>query len=45
MTSYITPNELRIGIDIGSLNHAVAISDDKGNPKFKSEVQFSKRGR
>ena len=44
MTSYITPNELRIGIDIGSLNHAVAISDDQGNILKEFEITHTDKG-
>ena len=30
MNARYTPNELQVGIDVGSLNHSVAISDGKG---------------
>ncbi len=44
MTSYITPHELRIGIDVGSLNHAVAISDDQGNILKEFEITHTNKG-
>ena len=31
MNAHYTLNELQIGIDVGSLNHSIAISDGFGN--------------
>lgn len=38
MTAYITPKELKVGIDVGSINHAVAISDDEGHILKEFEI-------
>lgn len=44
MTAYITPKELKVGIDVGSINHAVAISDDEGHILKEFEITHTKRG-
>jgi len=44
MTAYITPKELKVGIDVGNLNHAVAISDDKGNIFKEFEITHTSKG-
>jgi len=44
MTAYITPKELKVGIDVGSLNHAVAISDDDGNILKEFEITHTSKG-
>ncbi len=44
MTAYITPKELKVGIDVGSLNHAVAISDDEGNILKEFEITHTSKG-
>lgn len=44
MTAYITPKELKVGIDVGSLDHAVAISDDKGNILKEFEITHTNKG-
>ena len=44
MTAFITPKELKVGIDVGSLNHAVAISDDQGNILKEFEITHTSKG-
>jgi len=44
MNAHYTPNELQIGIDVGSLNHAVAISDGFGNIINEFEITHTQKG-
>ena len=44
MTAFITPKELNVGIDVGSINHAVAISDDRGNILKEFEITHTSKG-
>ena len=44
MNAYYTPNEIQIGIDVGSLNHAVAISDGHGNIINEFEMTHTQKG-
>ena len=44
MTAFITPKELKVGIDEGSLNHAVAIGDGMGNIIKEFEITHTARG-
>lgn len=44
MTAFIAPKELKVGIDVGSLNHAVAISDDRGNILKEFEITHTNKG-
>jgi len=44
MNAHYTPNELQIGIDVGSLNHAVAISDGFGNIISEFEMTHTQKG-
>ena len=43
MNVLYTPNELQIGIDVGSLNHAVAMNDGFGNIINEFEITHAKR--
>jgi len=44
MNVLYTPNELQIGIDVGSLNHAVAVSDGFGNIINEFEMTHTQKG-
>ena len=44
MNVHYTPNELQIGIDVGSLNHAVAVSDGFGNIINEFEITHTQKG-
>jgi len=44
MNVLYTPNELQIGIDVGSLNHAVAVSDGLGNIINEFEITHTQKG-
>lgn len=44
MTAIYTPQKLEIGIDIGSLNHAVAIGDGAGNIIKEFEIAHTQKG-
>jgi len=44
MTARITPKELKVGIDVGGSNHAIAISDDDGNILKEFEVSHTSKG-
>ncbi len=44
MTAIYTPVELQIGIDVGSLNHSVAISDNFGNIVKEFEITHTQKG-
>ena len=44
MNAHYTPNELQIGIDVGSLNHAVAIGDGNGNIVKEFEITHTQKG-
>jgi len=44
MNTLYTPNELEIGIDVGSLNHAVAVSDGLGNILKEFEITHTQKG-
>ena len=44
MTALTTPKELKVGIDVGGTNHAVAISDDRGNILKEFEVSHTNKG-
>ena len=44
MNARYTPHELQIGIDVGSINHAIAISDDQGNILKEFEISHSNKG-
>ncbi len=44
MNALYTPHELQIGIDVGSLNHAVAISDGLGNILNEFEITHTQKG-
>ena len=44
MTAIYKPVELQIGIDVGSLNHSVAISDNFGNIIKEFEITHTQKG-
>ncbi len=44
MTAIYTPQKLEIGIDVGSLNHAIAIGDGAGNIIKEFEITHTKKG-
>ncbi len=44
MNARYTPNELQIGIDVGSINHAIAISNENGNIIKEFEISHNNRG-
>jgi transposase len=44
MSAYIIPNELKVGIDVGSNIHAVAMSDSYGNIVREFEVSHTANG-
>lgn len=44
MNAQYTPNELQIGIDVGSLNHSIAISDGFGNIINEFEITHTQKG-
>jgi transposase len=44
MNARYTPHELQIGIDIGSISHAIAISDNQGNILKEFEISHSNKG-
>jgi len=44
MNARYTPNELQIGIDVGSINHAIAISNGNGNIIKEFEISHNNRG-
>ena len=44
MNALYTPNELQIGIDVGSLNHSVAISDGLSNIVKEFEITHTQKG-
>jgi len=44
MNARYTPHELQIGIDVGSINHAVAISDEDGNILKEFEISHTNQG-
>lgn len=44
MTAFITPKELKVGIDVGSAKHAVAISDDHGHILKEFEITHTSKG-
>lgn len=44
MNARYTPNELQIGIDVGSLNHSVAMSDGDGNIIKEFEITHTQKG-
>jgi len=44
MNAHYTPNELQIGIDVGSLNHAIAVSDGLGNIINEFEITHTQKG-
>jgi len=44
MTAIYTPIKLQIGIDVGSLNHSVAISDNFGNIIKEFEIAHTQAG-
>jgi transposase len=44
MTAIYTPIKLQIGIDVGSLNHSVAISDNFGNIIKEFEIAHTQTG-
>ncbi len=44
MTAIYTPVELQIGIDVGSLNHSVAIGDNFGNIVKEFEITHTQQG-
>lgn len=44
MNALYTPNELQIGIDVGSINHAVAISDGSGKILNEFEITHTQKG-
>jgi len=44
MNARYTPHELQIGIDVGSINHAVAISDEEGNILKEFEISHTNKG-
>lgn len=44
MNAQYTPHELQIGIDVGSLNHAIAISDGFGNILNEFEITHTQKG-
>jgi len=44
MNAQYTPNELQIGIDVGSINHSVAIGDGYGNIIKEFEITHTQKG-
>ena len=44
MNALYTPNELQVGIDVGSLNHSVAISDGNGKIIQEFEISHTQKG-
>jgi transposase len=44
MNALYTPNELQVGIDVGSLNHSVAISDGNGKIIREFEISHTQKG-
>lgn len=44
MTAIYTPQKLEIGIDVGSLNHSIAISDKAGNIIKEFEIAHNQKG-
>jgi predicted NBD/HSP70 family sugar kinase len=44
MTAFISPKEFIVGIDVGSLNHAVAISDEDGKILKEFEMPHTNKG-
>jgi transposase len=44
MTAFISPKEFIVGIDVGSLNHAVAISDEDGKILKEFEMPHTSKG-
>ena len=44
MNAHYTPNELQVGIDVGSLNHSVAISDGNGKIIREFEITHTQKG-
>jgi len=44
MNAHYTPNELQVGIDVGSINHAVAISDGNGKIIREFEITHTQKG-
>jgi len=44
MNARYTPNELQIGIDVGSINHSVAIGDGYGNIIKEFEITHTQKG-
>jgi len=44
MNTLYTPQELQVGIDVGSLNHSVTISDGNGNIIREFEISHTQKG-
>ena len=44
MNALYTPNELQIGIDVGSISHSVAIGDGYGNIIKEFEISHRQKG-
>jgi len=44
MNARYTPHELQIGIDVGSINHTVAMSDEEGNILKEFEISHNNKG-
>jgi transposase len=44
MNARYTPQELQIGIDVGSTNHTIAISDEQGNIIKEFEISHNNKG-
>ena len=44
MNAHHTPNELQIGIDVGSSNHSVAIGDGNGKIVREFEIEHTQKG-
>ena len=44
MNALYTPNELQVGIDVGSLNHSVAIGDGNGKIIREFEISHTQKG-
>jgi len=44
MNAHYTPNELHVGIDVGSLNHSVAISDGNGKMIREFDITHTQKG-
>ena len=44
MNARYTPHELQIGIDVGSINHSVAVSDGYGNIIKEFEITHTQQG-